>query len=317
MSVIWHPDAKISRSANGGYLGLPENIILKPDLNGRSEETDVAELAEDILHRGQLISGICMKNSDGWPVLIAGHRRLRAIVELNKSVPNPEEKTLFKFNYAQIKTEEEALDLTVAENRNRTSPNALDDCYNIQIYATRYNRSLEDIARKYFPGATTATKLAAAVQWVKDRQKLMELSPEAQEKLRKGEFSTSAAQQLAKLQPVEQNKVLTETAAKGKKLKVQTAKDAVEASKPAKRREISDNSPVKLLNRYKLALELCGALAGEVLAKRFHRHADPEVIKEYCEQILVMAKKLNVPLEASSDRWASENLDIKTVIDNV
>ena len=309
MAVLWTEEARVSRAANGGYVTMPENIILKPDLNGRSEDTDITELAEDILHRGQLISGICCKSEDGWPVLIAGHRRLRAIVELNKSVPNPEERTQFKFNYIQVKNDEEALDLTVAENRNRTDINSMDDATNIAIYVNRFGRSLEDIARKYFPGATSPTKLAAAVQWVKDRQKLLELSPEAQDKLRKGEFSTSAAKELSKLQQKDQNKVLKDAEAKGKKIKVRDAKNAVEAVTPPKpRKSISENTPVKLLNKFKILAEAAGGLAAEVTADE----PDWDVVSDLARSLMIMCKKLGIPLLPKADKWAEDHKDDQT-----
>ena len=315
MAVTWDENAGVDRTANGGYTVLPENIILKPELNGRSEETDVSELAEDIQFRGQLVPAVCYKTPDGWPVLIAGHRRYRAIVLINRGITDPEQKLRLKFNYSQVKSEEEALDITVAENRNRTDVNPLDDAYNIGVYLVKFGKGLEEIAKKYFPGANTPEKLAKAVAWVKERQKLLELSPEAQEKLRNGEFSTSAAQQLVKLQPADQDKVIKKAEKAGKKLKVADAKEAVEELKPAKvKREIKDNSPVALLKKYKIALELAGGLATEIMAKRFSREADKGVIRDFADQILVICKNLNIPLEASADKWAEEHKKDETVL---
>ena len=324
MAVVFASEACVDRSSNGGYTVAPENIILKPELNGRSEDTDITELAEDILSRGQLVAAIAYKNSEGWPVLIAGHRRLRAIVSINKSIKDPEKKLKLKFNYSQVKSEEEALDLTVAENRNRTDVNVLDDSYNINIYITKFGKGIEEIAKKYFPGADTPEKLAKAVAWVRERQKLLELSPEAQDRLRKGEFSTSAAQQLAKLQPVAQNKLLKEKEKSGEKLKVKDALEAVAvvqgkpspAPKPAKQHDISENSPSKLLVKYKVLLELAGALAAEVVAEDFSRDYDKDTAKEFAYQIAVSCRKLSIPLEAKLDKWASNNLDTPTVLDN-
>ncbi len=318
MAVVWNEEAGVDRTANGGYTVDPKNVILKPELNGRSEDTDVTELAEDILNRGQLVAAICSKSPEGWPVLIAGHRRLRAVVQLNKDLPD-DKKIKLKFNYAATKSDEEALDLTVAENRNRTDVNPLDDAYNINIYMVKFGRGIEEIAKKYFPGATTDDKLARAVAWVKERQKLLELSPEAQEKLRKGEFSTSAAQQLAKLQPVVQNAVISQAEKSGKKIKVADAKAVVEQAKPAsQRKEIKDNTPVKLLEKFKKAMEVAGGLGSEILAKRFHRVPDKDVITDLAEHVVILCKQLNVPLEASTDKWAEANKNgQKTVLDQI
>jgi ParB/RepB/Spo0J family partition protein len=317
MAVVWNESAGVDRTANGGYTVSTENVILKPELNGRSEDTDVSELAEDIASRGQILPAICSKSPEGWPVLIAGHRRLRAIAELNKTLP-VEGKVKLRFNYAPTKNDEEALDLTVAENRNRTDVNPLDDAYNINIYMVKFGRGLEEIGKKYFPGANTPEKVAKAVAWVKERQKLLELTPEAQEKLRKGEFSTSAAQQLAKLQPVAQNVILSKAEKEGKKLKVADAKAAVDETKPAsERKQIKDNTPVKLLTKFKTGMEIAGALASEVLAKRFKKKPDVDVVVELAEQTLVICKTLNIPLESSSDGWAEANKNMETAITNL
>lgn len=324
MAVTFAVEAGVDRTANGGYVVSPENVILKPELSGRSEETDVSELADDILSRGQLVSAIAYKNAEGWPVLIAGHRRLRAIVSLNRNIKDPEKKLKLKFNYSQVKSEEEALDLTVAENRNRSDVNVLDDSYNINVYITKFGKGIEEIAKKYFPGATTPEKLAKAVAWIKERQKLLELSPEAQDKLRKGEFSTSAALQLSKLQPVAQDKLLKAKEKSGEKLKVKDVQEKVAeaqgkpapAPKPAKQHDISENSPSKLLTKYKVLLELAGALAAEVVAEDFSRDYDKDTAKEFAYQIAVSCRKLSIPLEAKLDKWASSNSDTPTVLDN-
>lgn len=328
MAVTWAVESGVTRTANGGYSVMPENVILKPELNGRSEETSVEELAEDILYHGQIVPALCYKSPEGYPILLAGHRRLRAIVLLNKSVKKGEEKKSLIFNYAYnsegkpVKTEEEALDITVAENRNRTDVNPLDDAANCALYAHKFGKSTEEIAKKYFPGADTPEKLAKAVLWVKERQKLLELSPEAQDKLRKGEFSTSAAMQLSKLQPVAQNKLLKEKEKSGEKLKVKDVQEKVAevqgkpAPKPAKQHDISENTPSKLLVKYKVLIELAGALAAEVVAEDFSRDYDKDTAKEFAYQIAVACRKLSIPLEASLDKWASQNLDTPTVLDN-
>ena len=70
MAVSFIDAAGVDRTANGGYSVLPENVIIKVELSGRSEETDVSELAEDIASRGQLVSAICRRDDKGWPVEI-------------------------------------------------------------------------------------------------------------------------------------------------------------------------------------------------------------------------------------------------------
>jgi ParB-like chromosome segregation protein Spo0J len=307
MAVIWNEAAGVDRTANGGYTVLPKNVVLKPEFSGRSEETDVSELAEDIKHNKQIVPALCYKDEDGWPVLIAGHRRLRAISLINEGLPE-EDQLRLKFNYEKVKSEEEALDITVAENRNRTDINPLDDSYNISVYMTKFGKGIEEIALKYFPGAKDE-KLKSAIIWVRERQRLLELSPEAQERLRNGEFSTSAALQLAKLQPTEQNRAIQNAEKSGKKLKV---KDAI----AAKRAE-TNPTPAKLLKKLKILAEVAGALAAEDMAKEFHRSRDPEMIKEFAPQLLVMCYKLGIALEPHSQKWAEENKSLQTAFDGV
>jgi len=324
MAVTFTSEAKVDRTSNGGYVVAPENIVIKPELSGRSEETDITELAEDILHRGQLVAAIAYKNAEGWPVLIAGHRRLRAIIYLNKDIKDAEKKLKLKFNYSAVKSDEEALDLTVAENRNRTDVNPLDDAANIAIYSHKFGKGIEEIAKKYFPGANTPEKLMKAVAWVKERQKLLELSPEAQDKLRKGEFSTSAAQQLAKLQPVDQNKLIEKKEKSGEKIKVADAKAAVEESqgkKPAKHNDPKEpkkkEKESQVLFRLTALAELAGSLSAEVVSEDFDRDYSKDIAKELAYQVLVLCKRFKISLEPTVDKWAETNQDVPTILDGL
>jgi hypothetical protein len=61
---------------------------------------------------------------------------------------------------------------------------------------------------------------------------------------------------------------------------------------------------------------LAGALAAEVVAEDFGRDYDRDTAREFANQVAVMCRKLNIPLEASLDKWASNNLDTPTVLDN-
>ena len=100
-------------------------------------------------------------------------------------------------------------------------------------------------------------------------------------------MSTSAALQLAEIPSRKQQNAVIEKAKKGgeKKLKVEDAKAAKEeaqgkhalAPKPEKTHNISENSPSKLLVKYKVLLELAGALAAEVVAEDFSRDYDKDV----------------------------------------
>ena len=323
MAVTWNQDAKVSRTGQG-YSVDPLNVITLNGLSGRFEATDVSDLARSIKANGQRQPALCWKNDEGWPVVAAGHRRLRAILQLNEQEKDPNKKLSLLFNFVPAKTEAEAFTYTVIENRDRLNPSPLDDGHNQQILKLKFGKSEEDIARIYYPEISTPEELAKAIREVKNCLALLELSPEAQEEYRKGFMSTSAALQLAEIPSRKQQNAVIEKTKKegGKKLKVEDAKAAKEESqgkppkpeKPAK--EIKDNTPVKLLAKFRIFAELAGALAAEVVAEDFSRDYDKDTAKEFAYQIAVSCRKLNIPLEAKLDKWASANLDTPTVLDN-
>jgi ParB-like chromosome segregation protein Spo0J len=267
---------------------------------------------------------LCWKNDEGWPVVAAGHRRLRAILRLNEREKDPNKRLNLLFNFIPAKTEAEAFCYTIIENRERLNPSPLDDGHNQQILKLKFGKSEEDIARIYYPEISTPEELAKAIREVKNCLALLELSPEAQEEYRKGFMSTSAALQLAEIPSRKQQNAVIEKTKKegGKKLKVEDAKAAKEESqgkpapKPTKQHDISENSPVKMLTKFRIFAELAGALAAEVVAEDFGRDYDRDTAREFANQVAVMCRKLNIPLEASLDKWASNNLDTPTVLDN-
>lgn len=322
MAVNWNPEAGVTRTGQG-YSAKPLNVITLNDLSGRFEATDVSDLARSIKANGQRQPALCWKNDEGWPVVAAGHRRLRAILQLNEQEKDPNKKLNLLFNFVPAKTEAEAFCYTIVENRDRLNPSLLDDGHNQQILKLKFGKSEEDIARIYYPEISTPEELAKAVREVKNCLALLELSPEAQEEYRKGFMSTSAALQLAEIPSRKQQNAVIEKAKKDgeKKLKVGDAKAAKEESqgkipKPEKTHNISENSPIKLLAKFRIFAELAGALAAEVVAEDFGRDYDKDTAKEFAEQIAVMCKKLGVPLEAFLDKWAESNKSLSTVLDN-
>ena len=320
MAVQWNSLADVTRTGQG-YSVDPTKIIVLKDLSGRRDETDITSLVASIKANGQEQPAMAWKNDEGWPVLAAGHRRLRSILKLNEGITDPEKRTRLLFNFIPAKTEVDAFAYTITENRDRLNPSPLDDGHNMAILQLRFGKSEEDIAQIYYPDIATPEDLAKAVREVKNCLSLLELSPEAQEELRKGFFSTSAALQLAQIPSrVQQNAVIKEAKDSGKKkIKVEEAREAKEASqgKPEKQRNISDNSPVKLIKKYKIAMEAAGGLASEVLAPYFKKTTDKDVLYELAEQVVVMCKSLGIPLEASSDKWAEAHKDQETVITNL
>jgi ParB-like chromosome segregation protein Spo0J len=185
-----------TKRASALYSDWPENILIVPELNGRHEHTDVETLAADIAKNGQLVPVICRKNDQGLPVLVAGHRRYRAICLLNER--NPEQPMRVKFEYAAV-TEVEAFSMAIRENRNRKDVSPIDDCANIITLRKRFQFTDEDIATIYFPEAKTDEEKAEALRYVKQRASLVELAPEAADAVREGRVKLTAAVGLAKL----------------------------------------------------------------------------------------------------------------------
>lgn len=317
MGIEWAPEAGVKRKGQNGYSVLPKNVIMRPELSGRAEASDVAELAEDIDVNGQLQPCMCWKNEQGWPVLAAGHRRYRALMKINEGKPEEEQRHLI-FNSIPAKNEQEAYDYTIRENRNRNNPSPLDDAHNMHVYMHRFGLSEEGIALKYFPGAKTPEEKQKALTYVKKTLSINSLSETAKEEIKNGFISTSAAHELAAIPSRKtQDEVIRDSRASGaKRLKVSAAKKAKESAIGKQRnRQISENNPKRVIERYKTFADIAIGLAWESLAKKFHKKPNHDVIEEFAEQIAVMAFKLKLPMAAELDKWASENQNLPTVLD--
>ena len=130
MAVSWNADAKVSRTGQG-YSVDPLNVITLNDLSGRFEATDVTALAQSIKANGQRQPALCWKNDEGWPVVAAGHRRLRAILQLNEQEKDPEQEVESIVQLcSRLRRKSEAFTYTVIENRDRLNPSPLDDGHN-------------------------------------------------------------------------------------------------------------------------------------------------------------------------------------------
>lgn len=305
MGKVWNPEASVSRTSHG-YAVLPENVVIIPELNGRMEQTDVTELAKDIEENGQLVPVVCWKNEEGWPVLAAGHRRYRAVTKINEK-RKAADKICLQFLAIDAKSEAEAFDFTVRENFQRTGNTAMDHAHNCSVYRAKFGLTEEQIARKYYPGMTTDEEMAKAIREVKNWLQLLELSEDAQDELRNGFLTTSAALQLAAIPSrKKQDEVIKDAKKSGaKKLKVADAKAAKEEAtgKPAKaRKPISENTPVKLLERYKELADYAQSLACEVLGSE----PNGDALFDLARSVLGRAYTLKVPLVAGFDRMAEE-----------
>lgn len=176
---------KTSYSRTSEYLFDPNAIKINPKLNGRHDLPDIEWLIADIAANGQL-EPVIIRNDGGVPVLSAGFSRWRAIIEINKRKLTP---VPLKIRCSYFKGNEiDGFKVAIRENRFRNQTTPLDDAYNI-AQLKRWGQTEEEIAELY----------QQDVKWIREREKLVELTPEAKEALKAGRLKAPAAVKLAKL----------------------------------------------------------------------------------------------------------------------
>ncbi len=180
------------------FSDLPENIRLAPELNGRHEHTDVEALAADIEAHGQHTPVIIRKDDEGYPVLVAGHRRYRAITLLNE---RNETKRKVLCTYRSNISPLDALRYAISENRFRKDVSPIDDAANMALLRDKFALTETDIAAIYFPETPAA---AESLRFVRQRLPLVELASEAAQAVRDGRVKLTAAVALAKLSKAQQ-----------------------------------------------------------------------------------------------------------------
>lgn len=239
MAVIFANDT--TKRTSTLVADYPENIVIDPQLNGRVDSTEVDDLAADIEANGQRTPVKIRKNNAGQPVLVFGHRRWRAVKLINQRRAKKGEALLkLECSYETL-TDEQAFAAAIAENRFRKDTTPMDDCHNINVWLTRFKKSLEEVAKIYFPEAKKGEETAAALKWTKDRASLVELAPEAQTGVRKGEIKITAAVQLTRLSKDKQKEVVEASSAKlkgQKRLKVSEVIAAKTGKTPAAKPEV-------------------------------------------------------------------------------
>jgi ParB/RepB/Spo0J family partition protein len=225
------------------YRFYPEDITIKPDLNGRYDKPEIEWLITDILTNGQH-TPVAIRNDGGAAVLVAGFSRWRAISEINKRKLAPVPMQI-RCTYVQC-SEAEAFLINISENRFRNPTTPLDDAHNIKRLLKVYGMTDEQVAGIYFPTAKTEIELKAARKFVKDRVALISLSPEAEEAVREGRVKDSAAKAIAKLSQDQQREIV-------KKEGTIERKD-VTAPKPPKAPKPAPRDP-ELMRRISAVLE--------------------------------------------------------------
>ena len=120
-------------SRTSEYRLPPEAIQVKPELNGRYKLPEIDSLVADMLSKpdGHSIKGqvtpVVIRKDGTQPVLVAGHRRYRAVQFINENnlAGAP---MLLRCVYTQA-NDVEALAIAVSENRERVGVEPLDEAY--------------------------------------------------------------------------------------------------------------------------------------------------------------------------------------------
>lgn len=201
MAVEFKSDCKRTSE----YRFYPEDIQIKPELNGRHDKPDIEWLIVDILKIGQH-TPVVIRNDGGKAVLCAGFSRWRAIGEINKRKLLPV-KMQVRCTYTRS-SESEAFLINISENRFRNPTTPVDDAHNIKRMLNNYAMTEEQIAEIYFPTAKTPSELKAAKKFVKDRISLISLTPEAEKAVTSGRIKESAAVAISKLSESQQREAL-------------------------------------------------------------------------------------------------------------
>lgn len=187
------------------YRFYPEDVVIRPDLNGRHDLPNIDWLIHDILKNGQ-IQPVTIRNDGGKPVLTAGFSRWRALSEINSKKLAPVKMQL-RCTYLQC-TEQEGFLACISENRQRNATSDIDDAHNIKKLLNVYAMTEEQVSSVYFPAAHSPEEVKAAVRWVKKRAALIGLTREAEKAVQNGRIKGPAAVAIAKLSAEQQKQII-------------------------------------------------------------------------------------------------------------
>ncbi len=148
------------------------------------DEKLIDELASSIRENG-LIQPLVVRQVDGKFELIAGERRLRAVISLGQT----EVKVMVR-----EASDQEAAELTAIENIQREDLTPLEEAQQYRLLQVRFGMKQEDIARSMGKSRTVVANMI----------RLLELVPEAREMLEKGSITVGHAKVLLQLREPEE-----------------------------------------------------------------------------------------------------------------
>ncbi len=192
MAVEW----KCEHKRGSEYLFYPEEIVVKPENNGRVVPSRVDRLIKSFESVGQL-QPVSIQNEGGSPVLVAGFTRWQAAMAFNKGKPRDRQMRL-----RCVLNRGNALDtavINIHENHFRDPTKEMDDAHNIAKLMDRFGKTAEEVAEIY----------GEDVKWVKKRLKLLKLSQPAQDAVVAGEVKVTAAEKIAALSAEQQREAIS------------------------------------------------------------------------------------------------------------
>ncbi len=233
------------------YQFWPENLVIKPELNGRHDLPDITELKQSIKDDGQ-ITPVRIRKENGQPVLVAGFSRYRAVSELNAEQPDQKRRITCVYTAAN---QQDAYVENWAENRKRSETTAMDDAHQF-AQMLKWEWTTKEIAK------------ACGVKepFVKARLKLISADRAVQQAVSVGRIKPTAAAQLAELPSAQQRDAV---AGEGK---VTSQKIAAASGQPGKAtmkqireivEEAVDTDPTKAVQDF--ARVLLARITGEAI----------------------------------------------------
>lgn len=218
MGKIFDKTLAPSESVYDGKMLDPREIRINAEFNGRHELPPIDDLLSEFPTIGQLFPVLITKDDDGAPVLLDGHRRYRAAIELTRLKKGPHTDAagnsgVFKLKCQYFKgSPSECFIATVKANSSRAESLPIDDGYNISKLHNAFGMTYEDIAVQVY--GRKLTDGSPDVKWVQEREALSDLAAEAADAVTGGRVKPSAVMALAALSKTAQRSLLKSTEGK-------------------------------------------------------------------------------------------------------
>jgi ParB/RepB/Spo0J family partition protein len=185
-------------------LSIPPDLIEDGDNSRRWPDTDVLELAMDILEHGQIVPAVVAytKDPDGAEhiSMVEGHRRLAAVRYINEQgLYTGEDGKVVKLSIRceNVNKKVDRFDVSVAGNLQRKGLSAIDLAHDINIMKSK-GRTQTEIAKKLGISEPTVSRTL----------KLLTLPVALQKKIHKGEIAAETGYELASMTPEERDAFL-------------------------------------------------------------------------------------------------------------